>query len=88
MVVLLLTSRRPLPLTTVELQKLASRKLRLESSALMGIAENLYTQGYISYPRTETDQYPQDTDFVALLGFQQNHPEWGEEAQRQVTFNN
>ena len=43
---------RPYPLTTVELQKLATDKLRISSARLMEIAESLYTKGYISYPRT------------------------------------
>lgn len=43
---------RPYPLTTVELQKLATDKLRMSSARIMEIAEHLYTKGYISYPRT------------------------------------
>ena len=43
---------RPIPLATVELQKRASRFLRIGSETLMTAAEELYHQGLISYPRT------------------------------------
>lgn len=45
---------RPCPMDTVELEKLGSRKLKLPAKQIMTIAEKLYTQGIISYPRTET----------------------------------
>jgi DNA topoisomerase III len=51
---------RPLPMDTVELEKLGSRKLKLTAKQTMTIAEKLYTQGYISYPRTETNMFSAD----------------------------
>ena len=66
---------RPIPLATVELQKRASRYLRIGSETLMTAAEELYQQGYISYPRTETERFrpefqhrPLIQDFVNANG--------------------
>ena len=35
----------------VTLEKLAVRKLKMSAKTAMSVAEKLYTQGYISYPR-------------------------------------
>ena len=48
---------RPYPLNTVEMTKLISRKLHINSKEAMDIAEKLYRDGLISYPRTETQRY-------------------------------
>lgn len=45
----------------------------------MQIAERLYTQGYISYPRTETTHYPENFDLKGTLRQQANNPFWAEE---------
>lgn len=36
----------------------------------MKIAEKLYTQGYISYPRTETNIFPKELDLKPLVEMQ------------------
>ncbi|KAF7478544.1 DNA topoisomerase 3-alpha [Marmota monax] len=68
---------RPQALDTVELEKLASRKLKINAKETMRIAEKLYTQGYISYPRTETNIFPKDLNLMALVEQQTPDPHWG-----------
>ncbi|KAI0302708.1 DNA topoisomerase [Russula brevipes] len=68
---------KPLPLTTVELQKSASRLLRLSPKKILDVAEHLYQQGFLSYPRTETDQYDPQFDFTSLIAKQVVDPAWG-----------
>ncbi|KAI8901611.1 DNA topoisomerase [Globomyces pollinis-pini] len=70
----------PLPLTTVELQKIGSRTLRISSDKIMHIAEALYNQGIISYPRTETDSFSPTFDLKSLIEKQVNDPNWGQYA--------
>lgn len=72
---------RPLPLTTVELQKLGSMYLRMDSQRVMKIAEDLYTKGFISYPRTETDSYDKGIDLQKLVEKQVQDGSWGGYAQ-------
>lgn len=73
---------KPLPLTTVELQKNGSRFLRMTSQDVMKIAEDLYTKGWISYPRTETDQFDPGMDLRALVNKQTQDNHWGPFAQQ------
>jgi DNA topoisomerase-3 len=58
---------RPVPLATVELQKRASRYLRIGSESLMQAAEALYQQGFISYPRTETERFRPEFQHQPLI---------------------
>jgi DNA topoisomerase-3 len=76
---------KPLPLTTVELQKMSSRFLRMDSQRAMKIAEDLYNRGFISYPRTETDQFDQGMDLRALVQRQTQSPNWGPFAQKYIS---
>ncbi|PGH15095.1 hypothetical protein AJ79_02621 [Helicocarpus griseus UAMH5409] len=73
---------RPLPLTTVDLQMMGSRYLRMDSQKVMKIAEALYTKGFISYPRTETDQFDKGIDLKKLVEKQIPSQNWGQYAQR------
>lgn len=75
---------KPLPLTTVELQKLGSRFLRMSSQEVMKVAEDLYTRGFISYPRTETDQFDQGMDLRSMISRQTQDGRWGTFAQELV----
>ncbi|KAK9735532.1 hypothetical protein RND81_04G210800 [Saponaria officinalis] len=72
----------PYPLSTIELEKRASRYFRMSSEQTMKVAEELYQSGFISYPRTETDSFSDSTDLRAMVQEQQGHPTWGQYAQR------
>lgn len=68
---------RPQALNTVELMRVGSAVLGLSPQHTMAVAEQLYTQGFISYPRTETNDYPPSFDLRGTLAMQSGHPEWG-----------
>ncbi|XP_052264208.1 DNA topoisomerase 3-alpha-like isoform X2 [Dreissena polymorpha] len=72
---------RPQALDTVELEKIASRKLRINAKETMRIAEKLYTNGFISYPRTETNMFTKEINLASLVEAQTRDPNWGGFAQ-------
>ncbi len=45
------------------------------------VAEDLYTRAFISYPRTETDQFSKDMDLKKLVEKQVHDARWGQYAQ-------
>jgi len=63
------SKRKPLPLSTVELQRKCSNYFRIPSSQTMKVAEDLYQRGFISYPRTETDSFNEGIDLIGFFLF-------------------
>ena len=55
--------RRPLPLSTDYMLRDLTRIMKISAVEILNIAEELYSRGYISYPRTETDRYPKTFDY-------------------------
>ncbi|KAH9649478.1 DNA topoisomerase [Citrus sinensis] len=73
---------RPCGLNTVNLLKVASSALGYGPQMAMQLAERLYTQGFISYPRTESTAYPSSFDFRGTLSALANNPVWGDYVER------
>ncbi|KAJ6141310.1 hypothetical protein N7470_010206 [Penicillium chermesinum] len=61
-------------------QKPKNRYLRMDSQTVMKVAEALYTKGFISYPRTETDQFDKAIDLQKLVEKQYPDSAWGQYA--------
>merc|ERR1719323_2882104 len=59
--------------------RVASSALNMSPHHAMQVAEKLYTQGYMSYPRTESTQYAENFDLKDVLRQQQNSPDWGQD---------
>lgn len=72
---------RPQALNTVAMLKMASTRLGIGPQQAMHMAEKLYLGGWLTYPRTETNTYPNNFDLRATIGAQSNHPHWGQYAQ-------
>uniref|UniRef100_A0A914DCX4 DNA topoisomerase n=1 Tax=Acrobeloides nanus TaxID=290746 RepID=A0A914DCX4_9BILA len=61
------TESQPIAMHTFELMRAGSKELYLHPWETMNAAQKLYTQGYISYPRTETSDYPEPFDYKECL---------------------
>jgi DNA topoisomerase-1 len=70
----------PAPFNTTSFLAQAS-SLKMAAAKAMDIAEELYTNGYISYPRTDNTVYPASLDLRALLETLRETP-FKEEAER------
>ena len=77
--------KRPFPLNTINLTKLASSKLHIDSSTCMSLAESLYNRGFISYPRTETEVYHSSINTLELLQRQSDSSGFGRYARELIT---
>ncbi|CAH0723297.1 unnamed protein product, partial [Brenthis ino] len=60
-----------------QLEKLASTKLKINAKETMRIAEELYISGFISFPRTETTEFPKEINLGQLVSLQTSDPQWG-----------
>jgi DNA topoisomerase-1 len=61
------TRKPPTPLNTTAFTTDASSRLGITPSRAMRIAEDLYMDGYISYPRTDNTVYPKSLDVKELV---------------------
>src|SRR5882757_3566320 len=61
------TRKPPTPLNTTAFTTDASSRLGITPSRAMRIAEDLYMDGYISYPRTDNTVYPKSVDTKELI---------------------
>jgi DNA topoisomerase-3 len=79
-------SKRPPPgMNTVEMLKTCS-KMGIGAHRAMQIAERLYLDGFISYPRTESSAYPPGFDFKSIVASQTGNDEWGDVAKKILNF--
>ena len=79
-------SKRPPPgMNTVEMLKTCS-KMGIGAHRAMQIAERLYLDGFISYPRTESSAYPPGFDFKTIVASQTSNDEWGDVAKKILSF--
>ncbi len=61
------TRKPPTPLNTTAFTTDASSRLGITPSRAMRIAEDLYMDGYLSYPRTDNTVYPKSLDTKELV---------------------
>jgi DNA topoisomerase-1 len=75
------TDTPPTPFNTTQFIK-AAGSLGFAASQAMSVAEDLYTAGYVTYPRTDNTVYPEDLDPDELLAAFEGHREFGADACR------
>ncbi|MFB6171897.1 MAG: DNA topoisomerase I [Haloarculaceae archaeon] len=73
------TDEPPAPFNTTQFIR-AAGSLGYSAQRAMSVAEELYTAGYITYPRTDNTVYPDDLDPSALLDAFVDHPPFDEDA--------
>ncbi|WNY25291.1 DNA topoisomerase [Methanolapillus millepedarum] len=66
----------PVPLNTTEFLKRASSFLNISPEKALEIAEQLYLSGLTSYPRTETNMYAPDFEFLPILSELTKNPSY------------
>jgi len=73
------TDNPPVPFSTTKFISAAS-SLGLSAERAMSTAEDLYTEGYITYPRTDNTVYPDGLEVTDLLEALSNHREFADDA--------
>jgi DNA topoisomerase-1 len=74
------TDDPPEPFNTTQYIR-AAGSLGLSAQKAMSVAEELYTAGYITYPRTDNTVYPDDLDPEELLADFVGHHPFGDDAE-------
>ncbi|MFO7834826.1 MAG: DNA topoisomerase I [Halohasta sp.] len=74
------TDKPPAPFNTTQFIRAAS-SLNYSAQRAMSMAEDLYTAGYITYPRTDNTVYPEDLDPEELLEAFLDDRTFGEDAE-------
>ncbi len=74
------TDQPPDPFNTTQFIR-AAGAIGFGAQRAMSIAEDLYTAGYITYPRTDNTVYPDDLDPHERLEILSQHPSLGEDAE-------
>ncbi|WP_323192083.1 DNA topoisomerase I [Halostella sp. PRR32] len=74
------TDAPPAPFNTTQFIR-AAGSLGYSAQRAMSIAEDLYTEGFITYPRTDNTVYPDDLDPEALLDEFVGHGDFGDDAE-------
>jgi DNA topoisomerase IA len=77
--------KRPLPLDTDNLEADCSQHFRISPKQVADIAEKLYNNGYITYPRTESSYY-HEKDLTKLMEKFVSHNEFGAVAKECITI--
>ncbi|MDR3205755.1 MAG: topoisomerase I, partial [Candidatus Methanoplasma sp.] len=71
---------RPAPFDTTAMQ-VEANKIGIPPTVTMKLAEDLYTGGYISYPRTENTEYPKSLGMRSVLEKLRDSPDFKAEAE-------
>ncbi|MFB6303534.1 MAG: DNA topoisomerase I [Haloferacaceae archaeon] len=71
------TDDPPAPFNTTAFIR-AAGSLGFSAQRAMSLAEDLYTAGYVTYPRTDNTVYPEDLDPEALVAAFEGHREFGD----------
>jgi DNA topoisomerase-1 len=70
------TQKAPTPFDLTALQIESFRCFKISPKETLSIAQELYTDSYISYPRTSSNQLPKEIGYKKILGKLSDHSEY------------